>query len=209
MKPSSGGGSEEQKKKIAIGVFIVLALGVAWYEAEPYFFPPTSAPAVPAAAESTVRPATRPAAAANAKQVAASASLDPTLHMEAMLVSESLAYAGSGRNIFSANSAPPQVKIPIPLVAARPAAPPPPPVPCPPNCPPPPPPPPIPLKFFGIKIAPDGSRQACLLQGDNVYWASAGDVVMRRYRVVAVDAKTIQVEDMPNHNTQTLPLLAN
>ena len=75
--------------------------------------------------------------------------------------------------------------------------------------PPPPPPPPIPLKFFGLKISPDGTRQACLLQGDNVYWASAGDVVMRRYRVLVVDAKTIQVEDMQNHNTQTLPLLAN
>jgi hypothetical protein len=34
-------------------------------------------------------------------------------------------------------------------------------------------------------------------------------VVLRRYRVIAVDAKTIQVEDMQNHNSQTLPLLAN
>jgi len=32
---------------------------------------------------------------------------------------------------------------------------------------------------------------------------------LRRYRVVAIDAKTIQVEDMQNRNTQTLPLLTN
>jgi hypothetical protein len=128
--------------------------------------------------------------------------------MEAMLVSESLEYSGSGRNIFSASSAPPVV-IPTPISKARVVAPPPPPIPCPPNCPPPPPPPPIDLKFFGVKTAPDGKREACLLQGENVYWASPGDVVLRRYRVIAVDAKTIQVEDMQNHNSQTLPLLAN
>jgi hypothetical protein len=33
----------------------------------------------------------------------ASAALDPTLHMEAMLVTESVEYSGSGRNIFSAS----------------------------------------------------------------------------------------------------------
>jgi hypothetical protein len=33
--------------------------------------------------------------------------------------------------------------------------------------------------------------------------------VLRRYRVIAIDARTIQVEDMQNKNTQTLPLLAN
>lgn len=62
--------------------------------------------------------------------------LDPTLHMDAMRVTESLEYSGSGRNIFSANSAP-VVAIPNPLASARlkteqalvv--------VPCPPNCPP-------------------------------------------------------------------------
>jgi hypothetical protein len=73
----------------------------------------------------------------------------------------------------------------------------------------PPPPPPIDLKFFGFETSADGKRQAFLLHNDDVYLASAGDVVMRRYRVVTIDAKTIQVEDMQNKNTQTLPLLAN
>jgi hypothetical protein len=206
MKLSMGRG-EEQQKRIAIGVFAVLALGVVWYEVKDTLFPPTTAP-VAVVSQAQAVPA-RPAAGGNAKPVFVSASLDPTLHMEAMLVSESLGYSGSGRNIFSASSAPPPVTIQKPLAPARPVAPPPPPIPCPPNCPPPPPPAPIDLKFFAVEIAADGKRQACLLQGENVYWASPGDVVLRRYRVIAVDAKTIQVEDMQNHNSQTLPLLAN
>jgi len=47
------------------------------------------------------------------------------------------------------------------------------------------------------------------LHEDNVYLANAGDIVLRRYKVIAVDAKSIQVEDMQNNNRQTLPLLAN
>jgi hypothetical protein len=83
-----------------------------------------------------------------------SAALDPTLHMEAMLVSESVEYAGSGRNIFSPNSAPPPVKIQQPIAPARNQATnlPPPPV----VAQGPPPPPPIDLKFFGIETSADG-----------------------------------------------------
>src|ERR1019366_10535232 len=85
--------------------------------------------------------------------------------------------------------------------------------PCPPNCPPPPPPPPPPpidLKFFGIETSlSTGAKQAFLLHDDTVYTASAGDVVLRRYRVISIEAKSIQVEDMQNNNKQTLPLLTN
>lgn len=204
MKLAMGRGSEEAQKRIAIGVFVVIALGVFWYEAKDTLFPPTTAVVV--ASQAQAAPA-KPVAGGSAKQDSGTASLDPTLHMQAMLVSESLEYSGSGRNIFSMSSAPPPVTIQKPVAPARPVALPPP-IPCPPNCPPPPP-PPIDLKFFGVKTAADGKREACLLQGENVYWASPGDVVLRRYRVIAVDAKTIQVEDMQNHNNQTLPLLAN
>src|ERR1019366_1213141 len=105
MKLSMGRGSEEQQKKIAIGLFAVLALGVMWYEVKDTLFPPTTAP-VAVASQAQAAPA-KPVAGENAKPDSASASLDPTLHMEAMLVSESLEYSGSGRNIFSASSAPP------------------------------------------------------------------------------------------------------
>jgi hypothetical protein len=159
-------------------------------------------------------PAVAPAAANRgpaAKAVGTtSAALDPTLHMDAMLVSESVVYSGSGRNIFSTNSAPP-VTIPTPIATAR-VKPPPPPIPCPPNCPPPPPkppPPPIELKYFGIQTSASGAKRAFLLHDDTVYTASAGDIVLRRYRVISIDAKSIQVEDMQNNNKQTLPLLTN
>ena len=52
-------------------------------------------------------------------------------------------------------------------------------------------------------------EQAFLLHDDSVFLASAGDVVLRRYRVVSIEAKSIRMEDMQYQNTQTLPLLAN
>ena len=208
MKLSGSAGSEDRYKMIAIAVFVLIAAGVLYYELKDVFFTPTPAPVAVVSAPQT--PVVKPVSGSNAKLVMTSAALDPTLHMDAMLVSESVEYSGSGRNIFSMTSAP-AIVIPQPISKARMTPPPPPPVvqPCPPNCPPPPPPPPIDLKFFGVETATNGSRQACLLHDDNVYLASAGDVVLRRYRVMSIDAKSIQIEDMQNHNTQTLPLLAN
>jgi hypothetical protein len=135
-------------------------------------------------------------------------SLDPTLDESAMLRTESLVYTGTGRNIFSAASSPPPsaaaLLIPKGLPGARPggvaagaakavpAGPPPP--------------PPIPLKFFGTAIRVTGKNQAFLLDGQNVYLASEGDIVGRRYRVVHIGPTSIQVEDLLNNDTQTLPL---
>jgi len=227
MKMASSGSSEDRKKIAAVVGFVLIAAGLIYFE---YFY--SDAPATPAPDAA----ATAPAVSADNKTVAAgdavpaeiavktvgtaakplgttSAALDPTLHMEAMLVTESLEYSGSGRNIFSASSAP-VVTIPNPITTARPKpGPAPVVVPCPPNCPPPPPPsppPPIDLKFFGIvEASPNGPRQAFLLHEDSVFLASPGDVVLRRYRVVSIAAKSIQVEDMQYKYTQTLPLLTN
>jgi hypothetical protein len=125
--------------------------------------------------------------------------------MDAMLVTESLVYSGGGRNIFSASSAP--VDIPKPIVPVRTAkAPPPGPPPPPPG---PPPPPPIDLKFFGTATTADGKRKAFLLHGEDVFLASDGDIVQRKYRVVTVSTNSVLVEDMANNNKQTLPLLAH
>ncbi|MGP8258630.1 MAG: hypothetical protein ACLQM6_01615 [Acidobacteriaceae bacterium] len=215
MKIDKSRGSEERMKIVAVAVFVPILAALIYFE---YFYtgaPATPAPvaSAPAASENYAAPAASAASGAAAKTVGTTSSaLDPTLHMDAMRVTESLEYSGSGRNIFSANSAP-VVAIPNPLASARlkteqalvv--------VPCPPNCPPPPPPPPPPpidLKFFGIETSPNGARQAFLLHEDSVFLASAGDVVMRRYRVVSIQEKSIRVEDMQYQNTQTLPLLAN
>jgi hypothetical protein len=134
-----------------------------------------------------------------------SSSLDPTLDEAAMLRTEDLVYSGSGRNIFSLVSEPaPMPAMPKVIPSARNvavAAPLPPPVPltCPPAC------LPINLKFFGT--AQRGTvRQAFLLQGDDVYLASEGDIVAHKYKIRGITAGSIQVEDLSNGNTQTLPL---
>ncbi|MCL2661070.1 MAG: hypothetical protein FWD64_11220, partial [Acidobacteriaceae bacterium] len=67
------------------------------------------------------------------------------------------------------------------------------------------PPPPIDLKFFGVITAADGKQQAFLLKDDNVFKASEGDIVQRRYKIITISASTILVEDMTNNNRQTLP----
>jgi hypothetical protein len=49
---------------------------------------------------------------------------------------------------------------------------------------------------------------AFLLHGEDVFLATDGEIVQRRYKVISVSANSILVEDMTNNNRQTLPLLA-
>jgi hypothetical protein len=130
-----------------------------------------------------------------------SASLDPTLDETAMHRAESLVYSGNGRNIFSLTYTPPAPVIPKNVPPARPK-----PVTLPPAPVGPPPPPPINLKFFGTAKRANSAVQAFLLQGDNVYLASAGEIVAHKYKIISINLNSIQVEDLQNNNTQTLPL---
>lgn len=197
---------DQQKKGGLIAAFVLLAAGILYYELRDDSPAPPVAPVVVTAPVKTA-PAVKTGAVPPgnvAKSLGTtSAQLDPTLRMEAMLVTESLVYSGNGRNIFSANSAP--IDIPKPIAMVRTKALPPPPPPPPPG---PPPPPPIDLKFFGTATEPNGSRRAFLLHGEDVFLASDGDIVQRRYKVVSIGASSIVVEDMGNNNRQTLPLLA-
>lgn len=212
-----------QKKVTAVAGFVVLAAGILYFElphggpapVTPVVVttPVTAAPAVGAArsAESagaktgaviSVPPGNAVGSAAK-NLGTTSAQLDPTLRMAAMLVTESLVYSGGGRNIFSGSSVP--VDIPKPIVPVRtakvlPGPPPPPPGP--------PPPPPIDLTFFGTATAANGTRRAFLLHGQDVFLASDGEVVQRRYMVITISANSIEVEDMANNNRQTLPLMS-
>jgi hypothetical protein len=208
-----------QKKVAAVAGFVVLAGAILYFEL-PHDGPAPVAPVVvttPTAAAPAARSAPPSGVKAgtvisvppgNAVGNAAkslgttSAQLDPTLRMTAMLVTESLVYSGGGRNIFSASSVP--VAIPKPIVPVRTGKEPPPGLPPPP--PGPPPPPPIDLTFFGTATAADGARRAFLLHGQDVFLASDGEVVQRRYKVITVSANSIVVEDMANNNRQTLPL---
>jgi hypothetical protein len=164
--------------------------------------PPTAAPVVVTGSKA---PAAKKAVGSPAKNVGTtSAQLDPTLRMRPMLVTEALVYSGSGRNIFSMTSAP--IDIPKPIAAVRPKGPVVPVYTPPPG---PPPPPPIDLKFFGTATSADGTRRAFLLKGDDVFLASDGDIVQRRYKIVTISANSVLVEDMANNNRQTLPLIGH
>jgi len=220
-------GSENRKKTIMAGGLGALALicVVRFYF---YMFGGSDTPPPPAAPVIVAAPTSKPAAptgssnssssgkaampGGNAPGVAAtkmattSASLDPTLDETAMLRTESLVYSGTGRNIFSATYTPPVAVIAKPKFPVRPTGPPPPPPPppppitCPPTC------PPINLKFFGTAKRGNGKMEAFLLQGEDVYLASEGDIVARKYKIKSISANSIQVEDLQNTNTQTLPL---
>jgi hypothetical protein len=136
-----------------------------------------------------------------AKLATTSASLDPTLDETAMHRTESLVYSGTGRNIFSLIYTPPPPPMPKNVPPPRPKT-----ITLPPAPVGPPPPPPINLKFFGTAKRQNGPLQAFLLQGDNVYLASAGEIVAHKYKIVSINPNSIQVEDLQYNNTQTLQL---
>lgn len=199
----------EDKKKVYLAsglglVMLILLVRFLWQT-----FGPSDTPA-PAPAAPTVVTAPQPASSGGATnenstagfprqatKVSGLASLDPTLHPEIMKQTESLEYTGNGRNIFSQFSVAPT--IPKPIAPIRQAA-------VQTGPPPPPPPPPINLGFYGYAAEKTGQKQVFLLHGEDIFIASEGDVVDRRYRVVKIGPASVQVEDIPYHNTQTLPL---
>jgi hypothetical protein len=193
--------ADAQKKALAIGGFVAVAAGILYYQLSDDSPAPRAQQPV---AVQTSRPAASRSSAGVARNVGtASTQLDPTLKMGPMLVAEQLVYAGTGRNIFSASSAP--IDIPKPVASARPK------VSAPVYTPPPgpPPPPPIDLKFFGTETTSKGKRLAFLLHGEDVFLAQDGEVVQRRYRILTVSANSVLVEDMTNNNRQSLPLIVH
>lgn len=206
-------GAEDKKKLTMLAVAGTGALGAAFYmytQLSTPDLPPAAAPVVvsaPAAGVAKAAAAKGPGNAAG-KLGTTSAAYDPTLKMQAMLVTESLVYTGAGRNIFSASSVPVSsgVDMPKPIAPARPVG-----VVLPVYQAPtgPPPPPPIELKFFGTAKRGNGAEQAFLLHGEDVFLASPGDIVQRRYKIGKISANSIEVEDLTNQNTQSLPLQKN
>jgi hypothetical protein len=201
------GAENKRNVYIAAGLFCVVAyLAVSQLMGGPSTPAPSpvKAPVVARQAPVAVRPAVGATAGPAAKKLPGSG-LDPSLHLERLALSESIEYAGDGRNIFSADSAP--VRIPDALsgarttdVAAGPVVPPAPAIPTAPA---------IDLHYFGYSAARDGKREAFLSHGDDVFEASAGEIVNHRYKVVAVDLHSVQITDLSYNNTQTLPLVGN
>ena len=215
-------GAENRKKTVAAGALGAVALVCIFIMYNSLFGgnsaapPPTIAPintparATKAAAASAPTTTQAPANAGHTsiagvdavKLASTSASLDPTLDETAMHRTENLVYSGTGRNIFSLTYTPPPPPMPTNVPSPRPK---PGPV-LPPAPVGPPPPPPINLKFFGTARRGNGPLQAFLLQGDNVYLASAGEIVAHKYKIVSINLNSIQVEDLQYNNTQMLQL---
>lgn len=204
-------GTEDKKKVIAVVVLMCVAVGVGIYEfaggpstpPPAPVRPPVTVRQVPQAVSGSNRAANGKTAGPEAKKLPPSG-LDPSLHPEKLALSESIEYAGGGRNIFSADSAP--VRVETAMAAARPTGPQ---VPVVQSPPPPPQAPAIDLHYFGYSAGKDGKRQAFLLHGDDIFEAAAGEIVNHRYKVVTVDTHSVQVTDLSYNNTQTLPLQAN
>jgi hypothetical protein len=127
----------------------------------------------------------------------ASPNLDPTLRLNALKNIESAEYKGAGRNIFEfAQERPPDLPKPKPPVT------------CEPNCPPPapPPPPPINLKFYGFANRPGEPTSVFLAEGEDIFIGHEGDIINRRYKIIHIGKASVEIEDMPNNNRQTIPL---
>jgi hypothetical protein len=191
----------ENKRQVylVIGLFAFILL-YGGYQVYRMFGSSSAPPPAPAVVRLASVPGSTSAAAGPDAQKLSNNGLDPTLHLEKLALNESVEYAGSGRNIFSAESEP--VKIETPVADPRPpvvvdAGPPPPPAP-----------PKIELKYFGYAQSKDKSIKAFLVRGDDIFMAKVGEIVDHRYKVGAIAPGSVQITDLAYNNTQTVPLSA-
>lgn len=189
-------GTENKRQVYLLIGLVVVLVCVGGYELFSFMSGP-STPARPARA--VVVQQTRLDTGPEARKVS-NAGIDPTLHFDKLAQSEDVVYAGTGRNIFSAESAPVHIETPIKSARATPqvftpAGPPQP--------------PPIDVKYFGYSETGNKTLQAFLVRGDDVFLAHPGDIVDHRYKVVAVMPGSVQITDLSYNNTQTVPLGAN
>jgi hypothetical protein len=203
-------GSENKKQVYIVVVLFAVVLGAGGYEVYQSFSgPPATPPA--AAAPATARTARTNANGAAGNEPAgqdaqklSNEGIDPALHFDELAQSEDVEYGGTGRNIFSASSAPVAIEAPVKSARIAPGAPnvSAPPVPSVPK------PPSIDLKYFGYSETPQKLLKAFFVHGDDIFMATTGQIVDHRYKVGAIKPGSVEVTDMGYNNTQTLTLTA-
>ncbi len=212
-------GTENKRQVYILIALAVVIVCVGGYEIKESFFASTPAPARPVpAAAATALPTVNQPVPENSRATAANpsassgpeaiklnnADIDPTLHLDKLALSEQVDYLGTGRNIFSAQSAP--VRIETLVAGARPGQPAV-------NAAPPmlvkPTPPAIDLKYFGYTETRDKSLQAFFSRGDDIFIAHSGEIIDHRYKVGAIMPGSVQVTDLGYNNTQVLTFQGN
>jgi hypothetical protein len=202
-------GIENRKQMIVAAVLGVVLLLIVAYE----FIPSSSTNASTTMADpaSLEAPALKIPAAhhgpSSGNKERLPQSLDPTLHLQQLALTEQIKYEGSGRNIFVSQAE----EVVIPAVVARantdkaggagPGEKPwggPPPIP---------PSPPIPLKFFGFSNQPGEPKKAFLSKGEDIFIAQEGEIIDRRYKVVRISPVSVDIQDVVGSGPpQSIPL---
>jgi hypothetical protein len=142
------------------------------------------------------------------------ATIDPTLRFDLLAKVQAIQPEGGARSLFQFSTAPPAAIVNPTQVAAIHPKPriigpePPPPPPGSVKAAPEPPPPPITLKFYGYSTPrTDGAKRAFFLDGEDIFVASEGELVKKRYRVVQIGVNSVVMEDTQfKNNRQTLIL---
>jgi hypothetical protein len=184
-------GAKNRTQVIALavlGVLALLMLGRALWPSAPS---PTAGPR--ASSANPAKPALRRNASGKLVKVS-EPRLDPTLDLDLLRLTEQIKYAGTARNIFMAGSLPIEPVHKSPVVVAGPVVPQPTP------------PPPINLKFFGFANKPGEPKKIFLSAGEDIFIATEGDIVNRRYRVLHISPTAVDIEDVLNSNRQSIPL---
>jgi hypothetical protein len=205
-------GTENKKQLyLVIGLFAFIVAFGGYQIYQQIAAPSTPPPPPPQAANRTGPAARRPAQGAavsgkDAQKISSDADLDPTLHLDKLAQTESIEYAGTGRNIFSAESAPAESED---IKVAKNTEPDGPQIPVTPPAPEQPKPPAIDLKYFGYTQTRDKTLQAFFVHGDDIFLARPGEIVNRRYKVVTIQPNSVEITDLSYNNTQTLTLSPN
>lgn len=192
----------ENRRNLVIMV-VLLAIGVYLF-ARMMQNPGGSAASRESAAQAKRAPANQPTRrAANTRGRSPALSLaptvDPTLRLDLLRVSEESEYEPSGRNIF-------QLHVERPRVIAQDVEPIDKPITPPVVDPGPPPPPPINLKFYGFASRAGEPRRVFLSEGEDIFVGGEGDIINRRYRILRIGQSSVEVEDILNNTRQSLPL---